>query len=160
MYVYSPVQAEMRGYATIEEIRCDLKSGRLKKIPYSERPGSRYYLSKEELFRVYGSPDSLDRKWRLLGIADLAKRWSFSRQGIHNKIKKDPYFPEPLDYINNERLAVYCERDIADYEVTRKEFFCVGHKQYRQKKYWPSKYKKEPWFRTDEAWKRKTGQLE
>jgi hypothetical protein len=31
----------------------------------------------------------------LYGITDLAKRWQYTRQGVHNKMKEDTAFPEP-----------------------------------------------------------------
>lgn len=33
---------------------------------------------------------------KLLGIIDLAKRWKYTKQGVHQKIKYDEGFPNLL----------------------------------------------------------------
>ena len=48
---------------------------------------------------------------KLLGISDLAKRWNYTRQGVHQKIQYDEEFPKPIAVINI-RILVFTENDI------------------------------------------------
>ena len=48
----------------------------------------------------------------LLGIKDLAKRWNYTRQGVHQKQKQDKTFPTPITKINEGRIQVFLEKDI------------------------------------------------
>jgi predicted DNA-binding transcriptional regulator AlpA len=57
---------------------------------------------------------------RLLGIGDLAKRWNYTRQGVHKKMQYDQEFPKPVGIINS-RVFVFSEEDIKPYEQKRKE---------------------------------------
>ena len=41
----------------------------------------------------------------LYGITDLAKRWQYTRQGVHNKMKEDREFPEPIAIVNQRTLV-------------------------------------------------------
>ncbi len=41
----------------------------------------------------------------LLGIADLAARWGYTRQGIH-QLTARPGFPEPAAAVNGNRVRV------------------------------------------------------
>jgi hypothetical protein len=36
---------------------------------------------------------------KLLGITDLAKRWNYTKQGVHQKLKQDNSFSKPIAYI-------------------------------------------------------------
>ena len=36
---------------------------------------------------------------KLLGITDLAKRWNYTKQGVHKKLKQDNSFSKPIAYI-------------------------------------------------------------
>lgn len=70
---------------------------------------------------------------KLLGIADLAKRWKYTKQGVHRKIKQDEDFPKPIAVIN-KNILVFLEDDIIPYEQKRKELLNSGYKHwYRQK---------------------------
>jgi hypothetical protein len=56
----------------------------------------------------------------LFGISDLAKRWNYTRQGVHQKMQYDDEFPKPIAVINN-RTLVFSKDDIIVYEQKRKE---------------------------------------
>ena len=66
---------------------------------------------------------------KLLGTADLAKRWNYTKQGVHQKMKQDENFPKPIGKIN-QGILVFLEDDIALYEKTRKEFFDAKYKHW------------------------------
>ena len=51
----------------------------------------------------------------LFGISDLAKRWNYTRQGVHQKMQYDDEFPKPIAVINN-RTLVFSKDDIIVYE--------------------------------------------
>lgn len=65
----------------------------------------------------------------LLGITDLAKRWKYTRQGVHKKMNEDEEFPKPIAVVN-QRTLVFSGDDIAKYEKKRKELTDSGHKHY------------------------------
>lgn len=67
---------------------------------------------------------------KLLGLLDLAKRWGYTKQGIHQKMKKDPEFPKPIARINNQRTMVFNEEDIIQYELKRKELTDPDYKKW------------------------------
>ena len=48
---------------------------------------------------------------KLLGVADLAKRWNYTKQGVHQKLKQDVSFPKPIAKINSG-ILVFLESDI------------------------------------------------
>lgn len=52
---------------------------------------------------------------KLLTIADLSKRWDMPRQSLHEK-KGEYSFPLPVQYVANERTALFLESDILEYE--------------------------------------------
>jgi hypothetical protein len=43
---------------------------------------------------------------KLLGVTDLAKRWNYTKQGVHQKLKQDVSFPKPIATINSGILVV------------------------------------------------------
>lgn len=57
---------------------------------------------------------------KLLGIIDLAARWNYTKQGVHQKIKQDRSFPKPIATIN-KNTSVFLEQDIIPYEKRKKE---------------------------------------
>lgn len=59
----------------------------------------------------------------------LAKRWNYTKQGVHQKIKQDKNFPKPIALINNG-ILVFLEDDIAVYEKTRKELSDSSYKHW------------------------------
>jgi len=52
---------------------------------------------------------------KLLTIADLSKRWDMPRQSLHEK-KGEYSFPLPVQYVANNRTALFLESDIIEYE--------------------------------------------
>lgn len=52
---------------------------------------------------------------KLLTIADLSKRWDMPRQSLHEK-KGEYSFPLPVQYVANNRTALFLESDILEYE--------------------------------------------
>ena len=65
----------------------------------------------------------------LLGITDLAKRWGYTRQGVHKKMNEDEEFPWPIATIN-VRTLVFSEEDIIPYlSQVRKKFVLYNLKE-------------------------------
>lgn len=56
----------------------------------------------------------------LVGVADLAERWSYTRQGVH-KLAARPDFPIPLGAVNGGRIRVWSLVDIEAFERDRPE---------------------------------------
>lgn len=77
---------------------------------------------------------------KLLGITDLAKRWKYTKQGVHKKIKHDENFPKPITVINKNTL-VFLEDDIVPYEQKRKELTDSDYKRWYSQKKWLFKEK-------------------
>jgi hypothetical protein len=48
---------------------------------------------------------------KLLGITDLAKRWNYTKQGVHQKLKQDVSFPKPIAVINT-KILMFSDDDI------------------------------------------------
>ena len=65
----------------------------------------------------------------LFGISDLAKRWNYTKQGVHQKMQYDDEFPKPLAIINT-RILVFAEDDIISYEKKRKELTDANQKHW------------------------------
>lgn len=65
---------------------------------------------------------------KLLGVSDLAKRWNYTRQGVHKKIQYDNEFPKPIAVINT-KILVFSEDDIIPYEQKRKELTDINQKK-------------------------------
>lgn len=55
---------------------------------------------------------------KFLGVADLAKRWNYTKQGVHQKLKQDRSFPKPIAKINSG-ILVFLESDIIAYEANK-----------------------------------------
>jgi hypothetical protein len=72
---------------------------------------------------------------KLLGITDLAKRWKYTKQGVHQKLKYDKNFPKPVAVINKNTL-VFLENDIIPYEQKRKELTDLDYKFWYSRKKW------------------------
>ena len=64
---------------------------------------------------------------KLLGISDLAKRWNYTKQGVHQKRKYDTEFPKPIGIINSG-ILVFLEDDIVKYEAKRQELWDASYK--------------------------------
>ena len=56
----------------------------------------------------------------LLGAADLAARWSYTRQGIH-QLAARPGFPAPVAAVNGGRIRVWLLADVEVFEQGRPE---------------------------------------
>lgn len=52
---------------------------------------------------------------KLLTIADLSLRWDMPRQSLHDK-KRENKSPLPVQYVANNRTALFLESDIIEYE--------------------------------------------
>ncbi len=63
---------------------------------------------------------------KLLGVTDLAKRWNYTKQGVHQKLKQDVSFPKPIATINSG-ILVFLESDIINYEANKKELLCARY---------------------------------
>ena len=71
----------------------------------------------------------------LLGIGDLAKRWHYTKQGVHQKIKHEKSILKPVAVINKDTL-VFQEEDVISYEETRKELRDPKYKQWYTHRRW------------------------
>jgi len=66
---------------------------------------------------------------KLVGVGDLVKRWGYTKQAIHRRIKLDKKFPK--HQIINGRTLVFYFDDVLEYEKTRKGIYLGdGFKQY------------------------------
>ncbi|MEY3430024.1 MAG: hypothetical protein RI930_893 [Pseudomonadota bacterium] len=70
---------------------------------------------------------------KLLGVADLAKRWNYTKQGVHQKLKQDVSFPKPIAKINSG-ILVFLESDIINYEANKKELLDADYKYWHTSK--------------------------
>ena len=66
---------------------------------------------------------------KLLGVTDLAIRWNYTKQGVHQKIKRDLTFPKPVAIIN-KNILVFLEDHVITYEKQRLELTNINHKYY------------------------------
>lgn len=66
----------------------------------------------------------------LLGIADLAARWSYTRQGVH-QLTARLGFPEPVAAVNGGRIRVWLLDDVEAFEQGRPE---MGNQVAKQRK--------------------------
>lgn len=71
---------------------------------------------------------------RLLGIMDLAKRWNYTKQGVHNKLKRDEDKIKPIGIINSKTM-VFLEEEIEAYESKKRELTDEGYKRWYTYKY-------------------------
>ena len=76
----------------------------------------------------------------LLGIADLAARWSYTRQGVH-QLAARPSFPAPLAAINSGRIRVWLLVDIETFEQERPELASTAAKRRKQTGYYLARMK-------------------
>ncbi len=56
----------------------------------------------------------------LLGAADLAARWGYTRQGVH-QLAARPGFPSPVAAVNGGRVRVWLLADVEALEQGRPE---------------------------------------
>ena len=57
----------------------------------------------------------MTNKLTLLGVADLAARWGYTRQGIH-QLAARPGFPAPAATVNGGRVRVWLLADVEEFE--------------------------------------------
>ena len=76
----------------------------------------------------------------LLGIADLAARWSYTRQGVH-QLAARPGFPTPVAAINSGRIRVWLLVDIETFEQERPELVSIAEKRRKQTGYYLAQMK-------------------
>lgn len=76
----------------------------------------------------------------LRGIADLAARWSYTRQGVHQLIAR-PGFPAPVAAVNNGRIRVWLLVDVEAFEQERPELASIAAKRRKQTGYYLAQMK-------------------
>jgi len=59
---------------------------------------------------------------KLVGVSDLAKRWGYTRAGVHNLLHSED-FPEPLGIVNNGRIRVWSLDQFEEYERVHPELW-------------------------------------
>ena len=70
----------------------------------------------------------------LLGAADLAARWGYTRQGVH-QLAGRPGFPEPVAAVNGGRIRVWLLADVEAFERGRPELGDQVAKRRKQRGY-------------------------
>ncbi len=68
---------------------------------------------------------------KLLTITDLSKRWDMPRQSLHEK-KGEHSFPLPVQYVANNRTALFLESDIIEYENANPYIKTRGQREARR----------------------------
>lgn len=76
----------------------------------------------------------------LLGAADLAIRWSYTRQGVH-LLAARPGFPAPVAAVNGGRIRVWLLADIEAFEQGRPELGDQVAKRRKQRGYYSARMK-------------------
>ncbi len=78
----------------------------------------------------------------LLGTTDLATRWGYTRQGIHQLAARSG-FPAPAAAVNGGRIRVWLLADIEAFEQGRPELGDQVAKQNKQRGYYQAQEKGE-----------------
>lgn len=76
----------------------------------------------------------------LLGAADLAARWGYTRQGVH-QLAARPGFPVPAGAVNGGRIRVWLLADIEAFERGRPELGDEVAKRRKQRGYYQAQEK-------------------
>ncbi len=76
----------------------------------------------------------------LLGTADLATRWGYTRQGVHQLAARTG-FPAPAAVVNGGRIRVWLLADIEAFEQERLELGNQVSKQRKQIGYYLARMK-------------------
>jgi hypothetical protein len=76
----------------------------------------------------------------LLGIADLAARWSYTRQGVHQLVIRAG-FPAPIATVNGGRTRVWLLADVEAFEQGRPELGDEVAKRRKQRGYYQAQEK-------------------
>ena len=87
-------------------------------------------------------PDTSSIPLALLGAADLAARWSYTRQGVH-QLAARPGFPTPAAAVNGGRIRIWLLADIEAFEQGRPELGDQVAKQSKQRGYYLARMKEE-----------------
>ena len=80
------------------------------------------------------TPSVMTTMLALLGVADLATRWGYTRQGVH-QLAARPGFPEPVALVNGGRTRVWLLTDIEAFEQGRPELGDQVTKRRKQRGY-------------------------
>ena len=67
----------------------------------------------------------------LVGISDLAKRWGYTRAGVHRLMESED-FPEPIGAINNGRYRVWSLDQFSEFESNKPELWDEHEKRRKQ----------------------------
>ena len=78
----------------------------------------------------------------LLGVTDLAARWEYTRQGVH-QLAARPGFPAPAAAVNGGRIRVWLLADVEAFEQGRPELGDQAAKQRKQRGYYQAREKAE-----------------
>ena len=76
----------------------------------------------------------------LLGVTDLAARWGYTRQGIH-QLAARPGFPMPVAVVNGGRIRVWLLADVEAFEQERPELGDQMSKRRKQVGYYLARMK-------------------
>ena len=76
----------------------------------------------------------------LLGVADLAVRWGYTRQGVHQLVAR-PDFPALAAAVNGGRVRVWLLADVEAYEQGRPELGDQVAKRRKQRGYYLARMK-------------------
>ena len=68
---------------------------------------------------------------KLLSIADLCVRWTYTKAGVH-KLVKTEQFPKPFAIVSRGKVKIYREEDIELYEKNKPWLFNQEMKKRRQ----------------------------
>lgn len=76
----------------------------------------------------------------LLGIADLAARWGYTRQGVH-QLTARPSFPAPTAAVNGGRVRVWLLGDVEAFEQKHFGLSDQVAKRHKQTEFYPARMK-------------------
>jgi predicted DNA-binding transcriptional regulator AlpA len=68
---------------------------------------------------------------KLLSIADLCARWTYTKAGIHKLVKTEK-FPKPFAIVSKGKVKIFREEDIVMYEKNKPWLFNQEMKKRRQ----------------------------
>jgi hypothetical protein len=74
---------------------------------------------------------TMTNRLALLGAADLAARWGYTRQGVH-QLAARPGFPAPVATVNGGRIRVWLLADVEAFEQERPELASTAAKRRKQ----------------------------
>jgi len=80
-------------------------------------------------------PDTSSTPLALLGTTDLAARWGYTRQGVHQLAARSG-FPVPAAAVNGGRIRVWLLADVEAFERERPELGDQMAKRRKQRGYY------------------------